>query len=304
MRSVLYIDRLSITLPVERSDHEVVLQNLAEHASTGLITQEQNPYSALLKSYRFAYHIHFDERTTCIVQVAPRAYGSRYIRLEWNPAKARKAHRNPMGRIMEMLQTCLPNYSPNLVLEANITRIDLSFRLYGVSVDSILVCTILRKPLSGRYFAPHVDQYLLIYDKKLEIASRQIGQLGKHHGRETSTTRVRHAALALTQFELRLRSVGTFENLASIPNPFETYTVTSYERAKHLKVGHQWVWFVDSCKMRGAQAALSMIEDRRERTKYRRELETSGQPSWWNPTKIWAELPHALSRMFGVAYNY
>lgn len=319
MRSHLFIDRLSMTILIEPAERSPVVEILLSLASDGTLHAEQNRYSGLLKSYRYAFYLPFDEERSCSIQVMPRAPGSRFMRLEWNPANAQKVHADPMGHIVELLRRCVPSYSANLILDANITRIDLSFRLYRIHVDSLLVFTTLRKPVSGRYFAPHAqydrtgrlnsmeigrpdgDQYLLIYDKCLERENRQIGRLAQFAASLRHSPEVRRIKAPLSQFELRLRNIGNIENLGSMPNPFTLYSIINHTNAGGIRNDHQWQWFVDSCKVRGGQAALSMIENRRERTEFRNALRESNPPSWWNPVEIWREVPDAIRMALGLA---
>jgi len=218
---------------------------------------------------------------------------------------ARRGCRRPMHHIIEILQRCIPSYSYELIDRAHITRLDLSFDVYRTHIDGLLVFGTLRKLYCSRYSAPHAEydrggrlnsmgfgrsdgaQYLLIYDKALEAEIRQFERItgGKPQKPSSSLNPIRD----VTRFELRLRKIGTMTNLHDMKNPFADYTVAKFADVKSRLGDHQWQWLVDSCKTRGAQAALSLIQNQRERTRIASLLKEEAPPPWWNPVDIWNE---------------
>lgn len=316
-RTNLFIDWLSLTLSINNSYHNEVMDRLHGLAVDGVIFREENAHSGLFKSYRTAYHIKLNQKEFCTIQVRPHIPSHRFMRIEWNPNKAQKAHIDSWHYIQNILSECIPSYSFDLITNANITRIDLSFDLRRIPIESLLVFATLRKNFSARYLQFHEkfgktgrlnaleigrsdgDQYLLIYDKNLERETRQSSGI-PHSSVDSQNPRTAHRIKASrTRFELRLRSVGTWGDLNSISNPFERYTVISHINAGCVKNDHHWQFFIDSCKWRGAQAALSLIENRRERTCYRDALQVLDPPTWWSPEQIWVELPNAVRQTFG-----
>lgn len=283
----------------------------------GVIFREENSHSGLFKSYRNAYHIKFNQQESCTIQIRPHKKNNRFMRIEWNPNKAQQVRIDSWRCIASVLSECIPSYSFDLITNATITRIDLSFDLRRISIESLLIFATLRKNFSAQYLQLHEtfgktgrlnaleigrsdgDQYLLIYDKNLERETRPIGGIPRSSIKSQYLPTVHRIKAHRTRFELRLRSVGTWANLLLLSNPFESYTVKSYINVGGVKNDHHWQFFIDTCKWRGTQATLSLIENRRERTRYRDALQVLDPPTWWSPVQIWAELPNAVRQTFG-----
>jgi hypothetical protein len=307
-----------MTIAVDASDREQVQSHLLRLAEEGeLLWREESPHSGLLKSFYHAFYLNYNLTTIGTIQTGPRKAGQRYMRVEWNPATARRIYKDSAALIMNMLTECLPDFLERQLPNANITRIDLSFDLRRVAVDSLLVFSnTTRKSLSERYHAPHYKypktgrlnsmdigkkdskRYLLLYDKNLEREDRQIG--GFSYSPEVSRRGATRVKPSRTRFELRCKDVGNLTALYEMENPFEAYSVLSYINTGGLKTDHVWRWFIESCKSIGAQASLALIEDRRERTKFANALRECQPPSWWNPAEIWKELPSAILKALGI----
>lgn len=180
--------------------------------------------------------------------------------------------------------------------------------LLRVPVDTLLAFTILRKPISGRFSEIRqeygttgklnsmylgrydADRYLLIYDKTAETKNRQIGGI-KMAARPHPAS---YRPASRTRVELRLKDVGTCADFLALNNPYEHYTIRTYRMASDYRRDAQWIHFLDSCQLRGAQAALSLIENRRTRTLYRDSLRACTPPDWWTPPLLWDEARSAF----------
>ncbi|HEY8606312.1 MAG TPA: hypothetical protein VIM12_04260 [Noviherbaspirillum sp.] len=308
-----------MTLDIPDADRDQVRLQLLALSELGEIEQVTNRYSKILKGYRYGFMLPFDDQSTysCLIQIEPNGAfrNSRYMRMEWNPSSASRVCANPAAGIRRMLEICVPSYSPGLLSEANVTRIDLAFNLYRIPIDSILVSTILRKPVSGRYFAPRAkygktgylnsqeigdpesDRYLVIYDKNLEREFRNFE--GNRMSTEPQRSQFPRVQPRWARFEIRLRNLGSWGRLPYIQeNPFEAYSVTTYTTAQIIRDDHYWAYFLADCKLNGAQAALSKIIDKRERARMRKALYVGDPPLWWNPEALRMELSSALDRAF------
>lgn len=317
MNILLFIDWLALTIAVAPSSHVDVKNALEALVIQGHLSREENRYSDLFKSYRYAYRIEFSDSCSCIIQIAPHKPNHRFIRLEWNPNKAGRVCSDPMRRIMRVLSLCVPSYTPEILMRSNITRIDLSFDLPRVAIDSLIVFSTLRKFSSGRYLQSHEtfaptgflnsleigkkdgECYLLVYNKVLEENSRLSGENLNHPGRSRGPSGVPRIRATRTRFELRLRKVGSWANLFDMANPFERYTVRKLVNLGGVRADHHWQFFVDSCLRRGVQAALSLISTQRERDRYRKAIMELDPPIWWNPELLWQGLLRAVLEIIG-----
>lgn len=337
MISSPFIDKLSLTLRLLERFHQTAHEILDEmtqpvpelfhlnpvgHPSDvqmSGIMRKINGYSDLLTNYRYAYQLMFDQTEFCSIQLHPRKRSHRYIRLEWNPAKAERAHHASMALIISVLNHIAPGEGVRMIADASITRIDLSFNLHRVSLDSFWVFGALRKSVSGRYLQQShefdkqgklnavfigrsdSDRYLLVYDKRMQAKCSQIAPFPTSVSLSQQGRMIKRILPALTRFELRLRDVGSWGNLLRRDNPFEYYDVISAYGAGRSRHDHTWTFFLDSCMWRGAQAALSLIPNRQERDRYRNQLRLLAPPAWWKPDEWWAQVPHALHSTVGVS---
>lgn len=270
-----------------------------------------NRWSDLRRNYALAYRmVGLNSKSLCTVQADPYELrqasftgmplrsdrGQRgFMRVEWNPSALGPLSKS---RLSMLLETIVPGYSAQLFLStARVTRIDLSFDIYNVHPDSFLVFTPpLRKTVSVRYAyggeggcnaiqigSSTSDRQLLIYDKRLQLDLQS---------RARTVPLLRRSR---TRFELRLQA-SSLQALMTGPNPFAQYVVVpkALMSTQGFKL-HEVDFFLDSCIQRGAQAALSRIEDIRLRRKYAEALRAIPSPNWWQPSITWAQLPRALA---------
>jgi len=314
----LFIDRLVQTITINSDEHDEIkflLDQMLEEER--LLPPKDGDYSNLVKSYRFAYLIPFGSDCFCTLKIFPRKPNNRFMRIDWNPASALRACQNPFEKIIDLLSEIIPSFDFEFhIMGGNVTRMDLTFDLVGVSIDSISVHTILRKSVSGRYYYPRQkfhrtgylnsieigkpdgDKYLLIYNKKLEQESRRISRNPRQSASPAPNGRRRRVEPECTRFELRLGTLGSLGNLQYSENPFAAYSVESFLQLSSAIPGHAWYFFLNSCKLIGTQATLSAIAERRERKKYSDSIKTLNPPPWWNPDDIWAQFPGALLKLF------
>jgi hypothetical protein len=320
-RTRLFLDKISITVHVDRSLHHRILL-----ASEGMELQEKirrkSGPSELLKNYRRAYTLGLGGGEELTIQLDPRREARnqqttafphhRFLRLEWNPCKAHFANHAAFTLITQFLAELIPGFEIIAFLEAiNITRIDISFDVRGVHVDGLCISALLRRTFTGHYVygpsgarnsmefgQPTSDQYLLVYDKNLE---QKINKNGRFDGSPINDARrAKVVRRSRTRFELRLRDVGPLSRLFSMPNPFSRYTVRGLFNVERERRGHVFEWFLDSCRQRGVQAALSRIENPRQRTKYALAIREAQPPSWWEPSVLWNELAAAVKEAFSA----
>jgi hypothetical protein len=318
VRKHLFIDRLSLTFPIPDRKHNTVRANLETLCLDAELEKIEDRYSDLLKGYRSAYRLMFDDDLFCAIQIQPHKRGHRFMRLEWNPNAAQRVCAEATLRILVLLRRCLEIDPLETLARAKITRIDLSFNLRRVSLNSFFISTQLHKAVSGDYLQYHhtyardgylnaryigkadSNKYLLMYDKRLHTECALIRKNPQTTERANGLGRPDVRLPKITRFELRLRRVGTLEKLMDMRNPWAQYSVTQAINTGGVRNDHLWQFFILSCKQIGAQAALSMIEDFNERNRFRKALNLCGAPNWWNPDVIRAELPRALAEALGV----
>lgn len=321
-RTQLEIDKLSATLDIPSNQRSLVIENL-ENLVIGesLLTRIVNPYSDLRRSYRRAYALQLAPTQFLTIQVEPYSNAGstarsgaprrRFMRIEWNPWKANQGNPRAMALMLQIISRIIPDFSISMLQQCNITRIDFAFDVLGIPVDSFAISTTLRTSYSQRYvYAPNgaaesmnlgissSDRYFTIYDKNREQESAQKEGFRRTPGRRrTASNRVQRPR---TRVELRLKDVGLPSELYERSNPYTLYTLRLLRQASIALPQHQRLHFSDSIRQRGAQAALSAIENQRERTRYRDAIRALEPPAFWNPEVIWSEMPAAVRRAFGI----
>lgn len=318
-RTRLFIDRISLTYRVDRRHRGHVLA-----ACLGLVAQQilrpADWDKELVQGYRKSYAMSLGGSEKLILQLSPKRNANstqlsmdethRYLRLEWNPSKASRVNPDSYQQIERLLHELIPEFDPEVFfLTMNITRIDLAFDIRSVPVDNIAVHGLLRRAyielfrvgpsgtLNGQVLGKRNSlQRLSIYDKNLERETSQNEELP-----EVVNARARGAKFiprARTRIELQLRKVGDLSDLLAMPNPFDRYTMRTITGLGAISLTHEFRWFLDSCRVRGLQGALSLISNNRERARYRVAVRSVEPPTWWDTESIWAELGSSIRRAF------
>lgn len=316
-RSSLFIDKLSLTLAPPSHEHERIKLQLEALALNEELERVDDHYSKLRKGYRYAYRLWIGGSYYCVIQVHPYKRESRFMRIEWNPARAPIGHPHPFQCIVGVLSQCTTNMMA-LLRRARITRIDLSFDLRRVAVSSFFIREATGRSTSGHYKSlkeefgadgrlnsrfigkPDSGRYLLIYDKKQQLRDAQIrGNTRSSVRREGMSSK--RIESRLTRVELRLHDLKSIDALLKLENPYSRLTVSTLAGIEAVLPDHFGKFFVGACQWKGLQAVLSDIENRRERKRYMDAIRESAPPSWWDSDAIWGELPAAYYSALGIA---
>lgn len=282
-RTPVFIDKLSLTLHVPTDEQDTVTENFHQTHLEG-VEIERIQFGEALKTYQYAWRLNLDNGEFCLIQHSPRRGRSNFLRIEFNPAKV---GRIGCDAVFQLLARSIPSFASALQ-NARVTRIDIAFDV-DHPISRLLVFDTPRKQVSRTFTTQgelnaltigslESDRYLLVYDKRLEdeVCSGRI------------TARIK------TRFELRLRDLSSFADLGRINNPLMNYTVRELDFALAQQSTHEWKWLLHASSVIGAQAALSLIQNRTVRRRIRDALRTIPTPSWWNPESIWSEVPAAL----------
>lgn len=317
-RTPLFIDKISITSHIDRALRNHVLMACEAMEVNERLSRRLWP-SELLKNYQRAYTMSLGGGEELAIQLDPRRDSRdqktgtsrhRFLRLEWTPHYVTAGCPSAFLPLHEFLVDAIPCFELGAFLETmNITRIDISFDVRGVHVNGLEISALLRRNFTGHYVnGPHglrnavylgqptSDQYLLVYDKNLEEKKRQNGSIGEWPLNQMR--RGKPVPRSRTRFELRLRDVGSLGRLFGMSNPFDRYEVREFFNVERAMRGHVMEWFLDSCRVRGVQAALSRVEDPRQRARYAQAVRETRPPAWWNTDQLWGELAEAVQRTF------
>lgn len=288
--SKLFCDKITFTIDYPNpKDQQTIAKNMKE-----LTAGKMHSYKGYSKRYVHRIFVkekdEWDNALQMMVEYLPRASGTSFVRLDFNPAHC------DMERILWFLTILLPGGVTDLAAKGKVTRIDLTVDLTGVHVSSLLavypamqVSKVYCK--SGMIETLGIGCYegakkIILYDK-----TRQVKEMNEKFGTNYSiptdpTTRV----------EICLRPNCGLSHLIELDNPFEKLIVSSIASIPKLD-DLTWKLFIAVAQMRGAQDALLMVDDKNLRKAYRERVK-GGIAQWWNVTKIWAGWHGVLEDVF------
>jgi hypothetical protein len=194
------------------------------------------------------------------------------------------------------------------------TRLDFSFDIENVQIDELAVFTLLRRVVTKRYEygesgrlnaiyfgVPTSPRMLVMYDKALHLRIAKIEGFPAYRRQLMSNGRYLHRRQwARTRIEIRLFGLRSLVELSNLPNPFAKYTIREFRRLRANLAGHEYMLFLDSCRQRGMQGALSLIDDSSIRAEYAATVRQIDPALWWNTEQIWSEWQSALGSALGV----
>jgi len=288
--SRLFIDKIALTIPVQsRSLQHGITGQLQNCEENEIISRAS--YGDLLARYHIAYMLPLAGGRSATIQVLPRDDRMNFLRLEFNPNSRGAAQEHLFTMLRGIIHSAWPDFVSALP-RARLNRLDFAIDIYGVHIDRLGVHHSTRSTWSrifgrggtttGIYLGARTSKhYVAIYDKKRQAREEQNRILRGER----------------TRMEFRSKDIGTLSALRDMPNPFELFTLLLYPPCNPLD--HEHMHFLDSCRYRGAQAALYLIQNRRKRAAYRAWLSETCHVSWWHPNAIWDQRMDALQRALG-----
>jgi len=224
---------------------------------------------------------------TLLLQTDPVYANSSVFRCEFNPARLH------MADVAAVLSFVLPWGYGDLVKSGRCTRLDIAIDILGVDIEDLLVWnttarrTRIYTTEHGRletYYLGSTSspRHYVIYDKRAEMEKKGIDTYLPDG--------------PIVRIEARLRPSVYWCDMSELTNPFAKLNVASYasigasDAETHL--------FLDSCRLRGPQAALKRVKesDTALWSKYSKRLEQHVSP-WWDPEHIWEQYPHLIREL-------
>lgn len=295
--SPLFVDKISLTLAVEDAGAIGRIQESVLHE--GRVGGFPFIRAQRDDGYRHSREIVFDNDCKVLVQCSPRRRSEQGrgwpLRLEWNPAKLGSSVEYHAA-YLSILNGWFRDALEREMWRATITRIDFAIDIRGLNVNRLVVArtdaTVKSSLHLGRdgqlesnYLGSMKDSRLLylIYDKRTERG-------GRVHGGGFERTRI----------EARVKNRLSVPGLWSMLNPFAKLTIREFREMEISSGGngrYQWDWFIDSCRVRGLEAALNLISNARTRQIWRNRVVELESPDWWSPEEIWGGLHDAIEQL-------
>ncbi|MBB6249517.1 hypothetical protein [Nitrospirillum iridis] len=228
-------------------------------------------------------------RHKIIVEVKPKDASKikSFIRVEMNPQKASDAGLKVLREMFLVMFLNAPQALSEAIDNARVSRLDITVDILGVDIKDALVHPIkAQKTLKKKilYMAPSgaVQTIYAIftkngsgnwcaYNKKLQATEKK----KSYHYHDVDCLRI----------EKRKDPKMHLKNISKMENPFgevSVYLAGLYPPNLH---GDVWPLFLDSCRMRGPQNALALIQDEVIRQSFSQCLMEAG--AFWDAGKLW-----------------
>ena len=296
--SSLFVDTAAFTLSVpdnaqqrvadylsERS-HEIVPPSPPDYWRADHETEQASAPLVGFSGYQSKVRIALTAYTFARIGFGPRR-GRNFLRIEYSP---RKAGESGCVRLVRILEEATDNDIDALRAHMRRTRIDFAVDVYRARLDRCLLDdSRLRAGKVVHYygagshetqsFGLRMHSHMTIYDKATQL-------------RENPSARGPHPASRM-RIEYSLKNTFGLEAREIEFNHFAGLRVWDVMRPE-CSTDWEWLHFVDACRVRGVEAALTCISDPRQRATFRRRLYHC-RAAWWNPQAIWAGLDGTLA---------
>lgn len=329
-RSSLFIDRLVLSIPVSASEQQLISDRIptADSEWGGYLSPPRRR-GAYRENFRLSLSDSISNQapwdseilestgnTRIASQLGAKAYISlnpwqdrvRYLRIEFSPYAAGAHGRRRMRAFLDVI---LGTHCDALLRQVIVTRLDVGFDVYRLSVKDILVA---RGAVRGRqtngarlfvgedgeletvYTPLSGTRYLVIYDKTKELNKKR-----RRRAQEEGTDYVPLAS-ARTRIEYRWHALNLpWAHVGQhLNNAFAQFTVRQFQRSASTGPAHEERLLFDASRTRRFEALLDEIREgtRTDILLRREELRIANRqypvPAWWNPDDFWTELPQAL----------
>lgn len=221
-----------------------------------------------------------------------------FLRFEFNPAKLGA---EGVLYLREWLRdnVLLDQYLwSDIATSGRVTRLDVAVDLLGVRTENLLVSSHVKadggKPfkrlayhsLAGQletlypHFRKGARAPFCIYDKKQELADTGF--------------EAKYGSLSHARVEARKQPNRPITTLHKMKNPFLGLTVIDpMGKVDPPETSHAWVFFLDSCRARGVEWALSQLSAEDMRVAYKHAFQEADR-NVWRAGKLWGFWPAAL----------
>lgn len=299
-RTDVFLDALTLTVPIPGQQDRTALlrwfESEAPYERVNQYAEHRRPVSHL---YQRSYWIDMGSGEECLVELRPRRAGN-FLRLDFNPSKRSDSLRH----VFNTLRLALPTLTVDSIMDARVTRVDMSFDLMGTSLELFDAYGLLRRRDTRRFKEiTTADQFgrlnaieigahdspsrLTIYDKRVH----------QQLVRRSTYPRLLRSRI---RFELRRRKWGLVREVPFAANQWANYFVYQHEsELATLARGRNTAerMFLIAARHAGAQRVLSTLDNQRERDRFRSLLHVPPSPGFWNPQELWSEFQQAWARV-------
>ena len=252
-----------------------------------------------IKGYRYSFVLPISERGDkfCLISAGSIRPNARSLRIEWSPHNVgEEGTKIIFDRLNELL---LDDHFNTFKSEALVTRIDISFDVYPIRVDS-LVFDAENYQITTFYKTNKVQTetinlgssrsylHFVVYDKNIEA---------RRHRRPAPPEQT-------TRIEAQVRPNIPLEYLHTISNPFVRLNICKSVNPNRLLNNYILNLFLDSVRHRGFTAAVKLLPSHRARYNMRQLFKHKFSAKWYNGNVLWDGWPSALRNALWPGYRF
>ena len=291
------IDKLSFTYDVPGGHKKIIEQNIMGLAKEGGVFKNPN----LKKPSRFKYRIalnHAETGQAVLIEAHPKIETAgknyRFMRFELNPNKL--GAQGVEFLRTQLVQIFLEDAWPKVAINCNLTRLDVAADLLNVRTAGLIIESAAKSGNAKNVFYKSAEGDLESVYLGLKKGKGPTPVIGYDKGKELADKgEVSEFGIAHFRLERRMVPNKSLTELISIQNPFKNIVVMDLTKTIDPPDGqHNWQFFLDSCRVRGMEAALDILPDDDLRSAYQNAIAEADRKIW-QPDKIWDRWPDTLA---------
>ena len=294
------IDKLSFTYDIPSEQISTVTGSLV-----ALAEEAGGPWKKLnsTKTYSLRRRLHHKETgENILIEAAPQPPNGKkaplsFLRLDFNPSKL-----GPKGveflRDQLFMVLAIDHPWGKIASECTVTRMDLAVDLLGIKAEDLLV---------GDYTPGSAKGKPL---KRMLVFSATGGLESLYLGVKPTKVRIYNKAqelidykqpsafgsTAYTRIEMITEPKKPMTKLKAMVNPFLKLSIHNLGAPANPPEGlHNWNYFLDSCRVRGLDAALALLPTEELRQAYRQAIKVDDKDVW-KPKMLWKKMPYVLNK--------
>lgn len=290
------LDKITLTYPVPSEQHQAIIDKLKS------LAEVKGPYSKLIlgsghkfgRGYKLSVALSVPPASKrVVIQVAPKNPAHRFMRLEFNP---HKLGAEGMVFLKEQLGIILLNQHSwaDIAASGRVTRMDVAVDIVNLPIDQMVIASDKQGKSHCYYSATGMlETAYLEITKDNESAKTKLYNKGEHL--EAQKREQKYGDKPHTRIEVRIDGTKfPVAKLWKLKNPLAHLFVT-YPAPSVLppEAPHHWRFFLDGLRVRGREAALSLLPTDTLKGEYEVALDACAKIIW-RPDTLWTYWPTVL----------
>jgi hypothetical protein len=288
------IDKIAIVMDVpDPEEQKGLLVNLWGYVEDAEFTQFSSAPKAAKKATRYKTNVAIgqpDSKHHVLLQADPTNKDTAFVRFEFNPTKLGLSGFAVFKDALTLAFGLDFSYG-DLVKHGRVTQVDFACDLLNAEIDELILKA--ANPAKTHTYHGVSGKLETMYLGLKKNKSSPMLVYNKSQQLQDAKRKPKFGAVACTRVEVTVRTNQNLKKLTTLPNPFGRIYVYCPSPALAPAESHIWTLFLDSCRFRGMDAALSQLP-KAERPPYKRAL-AAAKTVVWRPVQIWKFWPQVLA---------